>query len=77
MRRANYNKLFKLLIDKGMRKGELCIATGISGSTLNKLAKRENVNTAVLIKICVALGCDFADIMELERDEETDRENNK
>ena len=67
MQRANYNKLFKLLIDKGIRKGELCKAAGISSATLTKLSKRENVNTDVLIKICGALDCDFADIMEIEK----------
>jgi DNA-binding Xre family transcriptional regulator len=66
MRRANYNKLFKLLIDKGMRKGELCKAANVSGGTLFKLTKRENVYMDILIRICDALDCEISDIMDLE-----------
>ncbi|GHV35221.1 hypothetical protein FACS18949_12730 [Clostridia bacterium] len=65
---ASYNKLFKLLINKKMKKGELCRATGISGTSLAKLARGESVTTEILIKICRVLQCDFADIMELEPD---------
>ena len=68
--RANYNKLFKLLIDKRMKKGELCVAAGISGTSLAKLNRGECVTTNVLIKICAVLKCDFADIMEIEYVEE-------
>jgi DNA-binding Xre family transcriptional regulator len=66
---ASYNKLFKLLIDKKMRKGELCKAAGISGTSLAKLTRGESVTTDILIKICRVLNCDFADIMELEPDD--------
>jgi len=66
--RANYNKLFKLLIDKRMKKGELCAAAGISGTSLAKLNRSECVTTDILIKICGVLKCDFADIMEMEYD---------
>ncbi|MDR2034716.1 MAG: helix-turn-helix transcriptional regulator [Helicobacteraceae bacterium] len=68
---TNYNKLFKLLIDKRMKKGDLCEAASISPSSLAKLRNGENVNTDILVRICKALGCDFADIIELEADENT------
>ena len=62
-----YNKLWKLLIDKGLNKSELCKKTGISRSTLNKLNNGENVNTEILEKICKFLECDIADIVEMEK----------
>ena len=62
-----YNKLWKLLIDKKMNKQDLCNATKISAATMAKLGKGENVNTDILVRICQALGCDIADIMEIER----------
>ena len=64
--RANYNKLFKMLIDKRMKKGELCAAAGISSTSLAKLNRGECVTTDVLIKICTVLRCDISEIMELE-----------
>ena len=60
----NYNKLWKLLIDKGMNKKDLMKVTGISSSSIAKLTKGQNVTTDVLCKICEALDCDFKDIME-------------
>jgi len=70
--RANYNKLFKLLIDKKMKKGELCIAAGISGTSLAKLNRGECVTTDILIKICTVLNCDISDIMVLEPIDESE-----
>ena len=67
--RANYNKLFKLLIDKRMKKGELRAAASISATTLAKLNKGDCVTTDVLVRICSVLKCDFSDIMEMEYDE--------
>ena len=61
----SYNKLWKLLIDKDMKKMELRRAAGISTNALAKLGKNENVNTGVLEKICHALNCQVADIMEI------------
>ena len=61
----SYNKLWKLLIDKGMKKGELQKRAQISASSIAKLGKNENVNTDILIKICIALDCELSDIMEL------------
>lgn len=65
--KISYVKLFKLLLDRKMKKGDLCSLSGISHSSLAKLGKGENVNTDVLIKICLALDVKLADIMELEK----------
>ena len=62
---VSYKKLWKLLIDKDMKKKDLCIAAGISHASMAKLGKNENVTTDVLVKICTALHCDIGDIMEL------------
>ena len=62
--RVSYNKLWKLLIDKNMKKGELRHAVGVSKSTFAKLGKDENVSLSVLLSICEHLNCDFGDIME-------------
>ncbi|NLB52381.1 MAG: helix-turn-helix transcriptional regulator [Syntrophomonadaceae bacterium] len=62
---VSYNKLFKLLIDKNMKKTDLRSATGISPNTLTKLSNHEYVSMEVLVKICRALECDFCDIMEI------------
>ena len=64
---VSYKKLWKLLIDKNMNKGDLQKLTGISTSSIAKLAKGENVQTEILVKICSALNCDTSDIMEFER----------
>lgn len=63
-----YNKLWKLLIDKNMKKKDLRLAAGISTTALAKLGKNEHVSTEILTKICAALDCDFSDIIELVRD---------
>lgn len=60
----SYNKLWKLLIDKGLKKSDLNKLTGISDSTMAKLTKGENVNTEILERICKALDCQIADIVE-------------
>lgn len=62
--KMGYNKLWKLLIDKGMNKTDLRLASGISSSSLAKLGKGENVTTDVLLRICNALGCNLDDIAE-------------
>ena len=61
----SYKKLWKLLIDKDMKKEDLRIKAGFSTNTMAKLVKNENVNTDMLVKICSALDCDIADIMEI------------
>lgn len=60
-----YNKLWKLLIDRKMKKKELINQTGISRTTIAKMGRDENVSTEVLSKICAALNCDIGDIMEM------------
>ena len=60
---VSYNKLFKLLIDKSMKKTDLRLAIGISPNTLTKLSNNEYVSMEVLVKICRVLDCDFGDIM--------------
>ena len=61
----SYKKLWKLLIDRDLKKKDLREMTGISPSTIAKLGRNENINTEILIKICRALDCDITDIMEL------------
>lgn len=61
-----YNKLWKLLIDRNLKKTDLLSIAGISSTTLAKLGKNENVTTDVLLKICSALHCDIADIAEVK-----------
>ena len=62
-----YNKLWKLLIDKGMNKTDLKNITGLSQSTIAKLTNGENVNTDILERICEALGCELEDIVEIDK----------
>lgn len=61
----SYKKLWKLLIDKEMKKKDLKELAGISTSSIAKLSRNENVNTTTLLKICNALECDISDIMEI------------
>ena len=63
-----YKKLWKLLIDRDMNKGDLQRIAGISSASVTKLAKGENVNTDILLKICISMQCGPAEIMELEWD---------
>ena len=60
----SYNKLWKLLIDRDMKKSELRKKTGISTSTLAKMGHNEVVSMDVLAKLCKALQCDIGDIIE-------------
>ena len=74
--RVSYNKLWKLLIDKDMKKMELLEAVEMSPNTLAKLGRNEDVSMDVLKRICEYLECDIGDIMELiqEKDGEQPRE---
>jgi len=65
----SYNKLWKLLIDKGMNKKELREKSGVSTTSMAKLGKGENITTDVLLKICGCLDCDISEIMEVVPDE--------
>ena len=60
-----YNKLWKMLIDRDMSRTQMRLKAGISTKTLAKLGKNENVNTDILVKICSALECNVADIMDI------------
>ena len=63
--KISYKKLWKLLIDRDMKKKDLAELSGISSASIAKLGRNENVNTDILLKICVALKCDISDIMEI------------
>lgn len=64
----NYNKLWKLLIDKNMMKKDLRQQAGLSSNVIAKMGKGGDVSTEVLRKICIALDCDLDDIVEIEKD---------
>jgi len=62
---VSYKKLWKLLIDKDMKKKELQAAAKLSASTMSKLNKGLNIQTDVLVRVCRVLECDISDIMEV------------
>ena len=74
MMAASYKRLWKLLIDRDMKKKDLAAAAGISTFTISKMGKGESVTTDVLGKICVALNCSIEDIMEFVPDEPKEAE---
>ena len=61
---VSYKKLWKLLIDKGLNKTQLCAEAGISSASVTKMGKNGHVTTEILLKICTALDCRIEDIME-------------
>jgi len=63
--KISYKKLWKLLIDRDMKKGDLQKAAGVSWASVTKLSKGEPVSMEVLMKICRALDCNIGDIMDL------------
>lgn len=65
---VSYSKLFKMLIDRKMKKKDLMLAAEISPSSMAKLGKDEYVSLEVLVKICRALSVDIGDIMEVTKD---------
>lgn len=67
--KLSYNKLWKLLIDKGMTKTEMRLKADISTTTLAKLGKNETVSMEVLLKICKVLNCNVGDIMYVINEE--------
>lgn len=66
----SYNGLWKILIDKNMKKGDLCKKTGLSSSTMAKMTNGESVNLSVLERICKELDCDFSDLVNYRKTEE-------
>ena len=65
---VSYNKLWKLLIDKGMTKTELCLQTDMSTATLAKMSKNETVSMDVMLRICKVLDCNVGDIMDATKE---------
>ena len=62
--RISYNKLWKMLIDKNMKKSDLKEKAGISSASIAKLGKGDNITTDVLLRICEAMECHLDDIIE-------------
>ena len=67
---VSYKKLWKLLIDKDMKKKDLCAKTGISFASVTKMGKNGHVTTEILLKICTALDCQIEDITEFIPEED-------
>ena len=70
----SYNKLFKLLIDRGQKKTEFAKAVGLSSNTLAKLSKNEYISMEMLLKICKYLECTVDEIMDIlpDKDEQVE-----
>jgi len=66
---VSYDKLWKLLIDKKMNRTALKEASGISFNVLAKMGKGESVSMESILKVCKALDCDIADVMEVSRED--------
>ena len=66
--KISYNKLWKMLIDKNLKRKDLQEIAGISSASIAKLGKGDNITTDVLLKICTALDCTLEDIMETIKD---------
>lgn len=64
MMRISYNKLWKMLIDKEMKKSDLKEKAGISSASLAMLGKGDNITTDVLLRICEVMDCRIEDILE-------------
>jgi DNA (cytosine-5)-methyltransferase 1 len=62
---VSYNKLWHLLLDKNMTKTELRLLTGVSTNVIAKMGRNESISMGTLEKICIALHCDIADIVEM------------
>lgn len=70
---VSYKKLFKILIDRDMKKKDLRALTGISGNTVTKLANNENVTMEVIEKICIGMGCTIDEIVEVIPDNQRNK----
>ena len=62
---VSYNRLFKLMIDRKMRKKDLCELAGVSTSTMSKMGRDEIVSLEVIDRICQKLNCNVEDILEI------------
>lgn len=65
---VSYKKLWKLLIDKDMKKEDLCVRAGISPASVTKMGHNGHVTTEILLKICTALDCRLEDVIEIVSD---------
>jgi len=65
----SYNGLWKLLIDRGLNKGDLCQRTGLSSSTVAKMTNNESVTLSVIERICRELDCNIADVVEYVKEQ--------
>ena len=72
--KMSYKPLWKLLIDRGLKRSDLRTIAKISSSSLAKLGKDENVTTALLLRICAALNCKLDDIVEMVEDSPEEKE---
>ena len=66
--KISYNKLWKMLIDKNMKRKDLMEVVGISSASVAKLGRGDNIQTDVLLRICEALDCTIEDILETIKD---------
>jgi DNA-binding Xre family transcriptional regulator len=66
---ASYKRLWKLLIDKDLKKKDLCEMASISSYTISKMNRGDNITTDVLVRICKALNCSIEEIMEIIPDD--------
>lgn len=69
---VSYKKLFKMLIDRDMKKKDFRELTGISSNTVTKLANNENVTMEVIEKICIHMGCTVDEIVDIIPDKQAD-----
>ena len=67
--KVSYDKLWKILIDKDMKRKDLQEVAGISYASVAKLGKGDNITTDVLLRICEALDCTIDDILDTIKDE--------
>lgn len=67
--RVSYKPLWKLLIDRGLKKKDLCSMAGISPASCTKMGKNGHVTTEILTKVCSALGCRIEDVVEFIPDD--------
>lgn len=74
---ANYKKLWKLLIDKDMKKEDLRVAAGITTTAMAKMGRNETVHMDILLKICKALDCGIDDILEITNEDSDCNSSNK
>ena len=65
---VSYKKLWKLLIDKDMKKKDLCAKAGISPASVTKMGRNGHVTTEILLKICTALDCRSENVLEISPD---------